>query len=65
MEDGSFVRVRMNRSEVKALVDITNLIRPNQLSNFEGERQGLHTIMAKLDRAIKKLDAISKEVKNG
>lgn len=55
-DDGSFVRVRMNESEVRALISVTDKIKPGEISNFKGERQGLHTIMAKLDKAIKKLE---------
>lgn len=52
-----FVRVRLSKAEVLALVEVTNRVQPNMISNFEGERQGLHTFMAKLDNAVKKMGA--------
>ena len=54
-KDSSFVRIRMNESELRGILEVLDKTKPTQISNFNGERQGIATFRVKLTTAYKKL----------
>jgi len=51
----SVARIRINEAEVRAIIAVLDIIKPNMISNFNGERQALATFRDKLTPIYKKL----------
>jgi hypothetical protein len=52
-----FLRICLNPVEVKAIIDVLDKVKPNDISNFFGERQALSTFRAKLTKVYRKITA--------